>query len=370
MKTSSKFFIGVGLTVLVAVGAVTAVKERMPEIAEPPPVDDNGMIVAPSFQLPFSSYASDEAKKVFVNRLKSGGTGSGGMLTGIAERRATIDEVYFGPQLKIAAKLYPYTSEKTTIAGVPVEIIEPESGVAKHNENRVLINLHGGGFMVGGGIGGAVESVPVAGEGRIKVISVDYRMAPEHKYPAATEDVVAVFSELLKTYPAQNIGIYGCSAGGMLSGQTVAHLLHHDLPVPGAIGIFCASTYRMGQGDSGYIAPRYGSTLSMIPPLDPNEARDITPYFAGADTDDPLVYPSKSEELISRFPPTLLLTGTRAPELSGAVQSHLQFQLQGVDSQLILFDGLDHGFIGQAEFPESRQAYKLIYKFFDEHLGP
>jgi acetyl esterase/lipase len=80
----------------------------------------------------------------------------------------------------------------------------------------------------------------MAGIGHVKVISIDYRQAPEHKFPAASEDVAKVYQELLKTFKAENIGIYGCSAGGFLTAQSVAWFQAHNLPAPGAIGIFCA----------------------------------------------------------------------------------------------------------------------------------
>ena len=110
--------------------------------------------------------------------------------TDMTERRRGMDERFFGPQLEKAKALYPYTSNKSMMGGVQVETFEPAVGIAPGNRKRVLINLHGSGFMLGGGgTGGAVESAPIAGVGRIKVVSVDYRMAPEHRFPAATEDV-------------------------------------------------------------------------------------------------------------------------------------------------------------------------------------
>ena len=84
---------------------------------------------------------------------------------------------------------------------------------------------------------------------------------------------------------------------------------------------------------------------------------------------DPLQYPSASEDVLRGFPPTLFLTGTRAPDMSGAVQAHLQLRELGVKSELLLFDGMDHGFYTDVTLPESQRAYKLIARFFAEHLG-
>ena len=78
-----------------------------------------------------------------------------------------------------------------------------------------------------------------------------------------------------------------------------------------------------------------------------------------------------TQEELRRFPPTLFLTGTRAFDMSGAVQSHLDLHKHGVDSQLFLFDGMDHGFfLFGHSWPETRQAHELIVRFFNEHLGP
>ena len=288
----------------------------------------------------------------------------------IAKTRQSTDEKLLA-QIETAKSLYPYTSTRSKIGGVPVETFEPASGIAPENRNRVLINLHGGGFVAGGGgPGGAIESVPIAGEARIKVISVDYRLAPEHRFPAASEDVAAVYRELLKTYRPENVGIFGCSAGGMLAGQSIAWFLKENLPLPGAVGIICASLHTFAEGDSSQLWTRMGSVIPIVPPAKPDDTFGRSmPYLAGASPKDPLAVPGASADVLKKFPPTLFLTGTRAPEMSGAAQSHLELRALGVKSELFLFDGLDHGFHSDSTFPESRLAYKLITQFFAENLG-
>ena len=267
--------------------------------------------------------------------------------------------------------LYPYKSTRSTIGGVPVETFDPLAGISPENKDRVLIELHGGGFVAGGGgPGGAIESIPIAGEARIRVVAVDYRLAPEHRFPAGSEDVAAVYRELLKTYKPENIGIFGCSAGGMLAGQSIAWFLKENLPVPGAIGVICASLYTFAEGDSAQLWPRMGSVIPIVPPAKPDDTFGRSmPYLAGASPKDPLAVPGASKEVLKKFPPTLFLTGTRAPEMSAAAQSHLALRELGVKSELFLFDGLDHGFHSDANLPESRLAYKFIARFFAENLG-
>jgi acetyl esterase/lipase len=67
----------------------------------------------------------------------------------------------------------------------------PAAGIAPENKDRVLISIHGGGFTGGGGgIGGAIEAIPIAGVGRIKVVAVDYRLMPEHTMQDAVDDIL------------------------------------------------------------------------------------------------------------------------------------------------------------------------------------
>ena len=133
----------------------------------------------------------------------------------LAERRARTD-VWRAQDSAEARKLYPVNVEETTTAGVRTDIITPLSMPAE-NRTRVLINLHGGGFNSDSG--SLIEGVPIANLTKMKVVSVYYRLAPENPFPAAVDDVVAVYKDLLKTYKPKNIGIFGTSAGAILTAE-------------------------------------------------------------------------------------------------------------------------------------------------------
>ena len=341
---------------------------QVPSMPPKPEVKDDGTIVVPSFELPFSSFASSEAAAEFVRRVRTPMP----MVPDLKKMRQYVDE---GARKIIAqdARLFPYSSTKAMMGGVPVESFVPTAGIAPENKNRVLINVHGGAFIAGGGgPGGAIESIPIAGVGRIRVVSVDYRLGPENKFPAASEDLASVYRELLKTYRPENIGIYGCSAGGALAAQAIPWFLKEKLPLPGALGIFCASTHKFGGGDSYQIWPRLGSVIPIVPSAKFSDERFDGPdagYFGAATPRDPLAVPSASKDVLKAFPSTLFLTGTRAPDMSSAVESHMELVELGVDSQLLLFDGMDHGFFSDPNMPESTRAYRLITHFFSTHLG-
>ncbi|WIG56909.1 MAG: Lipase LipU [Rhodanobacteraceae bacterium] len=265
---------------------------------------------------------------------------------------------------QLMAQLYPVTVEQRRIGGVPTQVLTPKQGIAPAQRHRVLINLHGGAFLWGAGAGGLVEAIPVASVGRIEVITVDYRQGPEHLFPAAREDVAAVYRALLKQYPAKNIGIYGCSAGGVLTGEAVARFIHEHLPVPGAIGMYCGALAELS-GDSAWIAPVLDGGAPTTSPL---KLADL-PYFKRAHASDSLVFPANSPELLKQFPPTLLITGTRDFTMSSEIQSQRLLTNAGVDAELHIWDGMWHSFFSDPEMPESKEAYAVMVHFFDRHLG-
>ena len=134
---------------------------------------------------------------------------------------------------------------------------------ASMRDKPTLVCLHGGAFMWGRGAGALLEAVPVAATLGLRVIAAEYALAPEHTYPAAAEDVLAVHATLCRDMPASRIGIYGCSAGGVLTAQVVARLLHAKLPLPGAIAMLCGTGLEMA-GDSAMTAgPLTGSPASI-----------------------------------------------------------------------------------------------------------
>jgi acetyl esterase/lipase len=253
--------------------------------------DADGTLPVPSFDMPFSSFASREALDAYVaNRAKrAAALGlSRDMEIGALRKRA--DEESILPLLRKQQARWRnlLNIEPWEVEGVDTEIFTPKAGVAPANKNRVLINVHGGGFMVGARTGGQLESIPIAAIGRIKVISVDYRMAPEYAFPAASEDVAAIYQTLLHDYKPQNIGIYGCSAGGMLVAQATAWLIEKKLPVPGAIGTFGATGESPWKGDSGHLAYRvYGTSADRIG----DSGLEVLYYLKGVSVDNPLVAP-------------------------------------------------------------------------------
>ncbi len=214
------------------------------------------------------------------------------------------------------------------------------------------------------------NSIPIVSVEKIKVITIDYRMGPEYKFPAASEDVAAVYKEVLKEYSPQHIGLYGCSAGGMLAAMSIAWFQKNHLPNPSAIGVLCASIGQLTGGDASFITgPQNGFTIPAGRAGSNGPVQFRPAYLSNVDPKDPLAYPINSPALVAQFPPTLLITSTRGMEYSSAINSHNALVRAGVDAELHVWDGLPHAFWYNSDLPESREVYDVIARFFDRHFG-
>ncbi len=351
---------------LAAVMAVAVMLTATATWAADPPrvaVTADGTVSVPAQTVPMTPYLSPEARAYVTQHLLD---------MQVPERLVQDNGVprFMTGYLARLRELYPHTRTDTKIGGVHVYDYTPKTGISATNNKRVLINLHGGGFSGCWPGCAELESIPIASVAKIRVVSVDYREGPEYKHPAASDDVAAVYRALLKTYRAENIGIYGCSAGGMLTAMAVAWFQQHGLPPPGAVGIFCAgagspkgiSTF---EGDAAYTAGPLGEV--RVP--QGGGAPPPAGYFAGTDPADPLVAPINSPQVLAKFPPTLLITGTRGFELSSAVYTHTQLVKNGVDARIHVWEGLFHGFFYNPDVPESQDCYRVIVDFFARTLG-
>jgi epsilon-lactone hydrolase len=261
-----------------------------------------------------------------------------------------------------AKKLFPVNVAATTTGGVRTDIITPLVTPEK-NKKRVLINLHGGGFISDSG--SLIEGIPIAYLAKMKVVSVYYRLAPENPFPAAVDDVVAVYKELLKTYPPRNVGIFGTSAGATLTGEVAVKLKQLSLPQPGALGMFSTHPDFNRPTDSQQLFALNGFS-GGISPKDPNRPPEDA-YAGKTDRKDPVLSPRFAD--LHGFPPSLLVTSTRDLLLSDTSMFHLALLHDGVDSQLLVFEALPHAFWYHFQLPETREALDMMAKFFDEKLG-
>ena len=367
--------------------------QEQSESSSETPVEDEipGVVSVAAFDLPISAYISEEsraamqyfrenyARDMFTFQRDCGNLYQiDGDLEKAREIRDCISRNYLQTSIyKDTLKKHPVEISVQNIAGVYTEVFIPEEGISEENQDRVLISIHGGGFVAGARSFSHTESIQVAHLGQIKVVSPDYRQAPEYEHPSAIEDVVDVYNALLKDYEAANIGIYGCSAGAMLTAQTIAKLLQDDLPLPGAIGLFCAGApitmdgvpgaFKMSNGESAYIVQAQSGNPR---PKDSLISTRVSGYFRNVKTIDPLVAPGDFDDVMSKFPPTLLISGTRDFAMSAVIATHQRLTKLGVDADLHIWEGMGHAtFAFNPRLPESDEVHSVIVRFFERHLG-
>lgn len=280
----------------------------------------------------------------------------------LAERRARTD-VWRAQDSAEARKRYPVNVQEATTGGVRTDIITPLTMPAE-NKSRVLINLHGGGFNSDSG--SLIEGVPISNLAKMKVVSVYYRLAPENPFPAAVDDVVAVYKELLRTYKPQSIGIFGTSAGAILTAEVTVRFKQLGLPLPGAIGLFSGLADFSRPGDSWQLF-----TLNGFPgdlqPTDANHPHDEQ-YTGKTDRRDPVLSPLFAD--LHGMPPSLSVTSTRDILLSSTSIFQRALLAAGDDAQLVVFEALPHAFWYHFQLPETKEALELMAKFFDEKVKP
>lgn len=329
------------------------------ELEVKPTMDATGTLHLPAYALPESIYMSAEAKNAFIDLNSTLANMSPNDPDAVAKlMRGLVEQ---------AEKIYRVKVTYQHIGGVPAHVVVPSDGIAGANRERILINLHGGGGSEPPPeLNQLIEAIPVAAVSGIEVVSIDFRL---DAFPHADQDIETVYRKLLRAHKARNIGVYGCSFGGILTAQSMAWFERQRLPLPGAIGIFCAGVDWPYGGDSAFYAwPFFGGNHSAPPYPNPPVYEDI-PYFRYVNPKNPLVSPAVSSSVLSCFPPTLIVTGTRDFMLSSAVHAQNLLAAAGVQVDLRIWDGMWHAFFYSVNIPESKEMYSVTARFFDANLG-
>ncbi len=265
---------------------------------------------------------------------------------------------------KVVREKLGVTMETAVIGGVKAYILSPRE-IPPANRNRLLVNVHGGGYVYNPGEAGTGEATLMAAFGGFKVISVDYRMPPDDPYPAAMDDAVAVWKEAIKMQDPRNMAIFGTSTGG---GMTLAMILRaklEGLALPAAIAAGTPWSDLTETGDTyktnewlDNVLVSYSGYLSRAARL----------YANGHDLKDPQLSPIYGD--FTGFPPAILTSGTRDLFLSLTVLTHRKLRRAGVEAELQVFEGMSHAqYNFDPSAPETKEVFTEIARFFDKHLG-
>ncbi|MBK3395709.1 MULTISPECIES: alpha/beta hydrolase [Methylobacterium] len=254
--------------------------------------------------------------------------------------------------------------EPTTIDGVRAYIVTPKD-IAPENRDRVLVHVHGGCYVLNPGEAGLPEAIFMAGFGRFKVISVDYRMPPEATYPAAHDDAMTVWKAVTRTTDPKKTAIFGTSAGGALTLAMVLRAKREGLPLPAAIAPGTPMSDTTKVGDS-FVTNAMLDNVLVSPDGFCDAGAKV--YANGHDLKDPMLSPVYGD--MHGFPPTILTTGTRDLLLSNTVRVHRKLREAGVEAFLQVGEGQSHAhYIRDDTAPETKAVFEEIARFFDRHLA-
>jgi acetyl esterase/lipase len=272
----------------------------------------------------------------------------------VAETRAGFEEM---------AKMFPLapdvTHEKVRAAGIPSEwVAAPES-----RPDRAILYLHGGGYVIGSLNTHRELASRIARATRARALVIDYRLAPEHPFPAAVEDAVAAYRWLLSIGIApERIAIAGDSAGGGLTLATLLALRDAKLPLPAA-GV-CMSPWVDLEGTGPSAQP--GGADDPLLQLD--GLREMGKHYAAANLRHPHAAPLYAD--YRGIPPLLIQVGTRELLLDDSTRVAAKAKAAGVDVTIEPWDGLIHVWqLFGPNVPESEQAVARIGEFVRKHTG-
>lgn len=230
------------------------------------------------------------------------------------------------------------------------------------SQDHVILQLHGGGYM------GAVRNAYYVFAGLYNevshgcnVLTPDYRVAPEHPYPAALEDAVASYQWLLdKEYYGEQIIVAGDSAGGGLAMALCMYLKDHHMPMPGGVVAMSPWTDLTASGESyetNYERdPLFGNTKDSL--------IYVNDYAGDHDKMDCYISPLFGD--FRGFPPMLIQVGSLEMLLSDSVSVAAKAREQGIRVRLSIYEGMFHVFqMAYLNIPESKKAWAEVGKFID-----
>ncbi len=251
--------------------------------------------------------------------------------------------------------------EKTTIGGIPVVDIKPHNGA----NSKMAIFLHGGAHTMRSAYSTCVESVPLAQALNLRLISVNYTLAPHAKFDAITDEVIAVVRGLLNEgYSMNDIAFIGASSGGGLAAGVTLKMRDLGMELPAALTLISPWLDLTNSGDTRY-------TLANNEVIGVYENRLENAAYAYADTGN-LKHPYASPvygDFSEEFPPTLIQGGTKEILLSDFVRFYQALDQAGHEVKLDIYDGMWHGFQIQYDIPESRTAKGKIKKFLRQKIN-
>ena len=228
---------------------------------------------------------------------------------------------------------------------------------------KVLYYLHGGGYVFGSPLSHRMLTFAIIKEVGVDVFALDYRLAPEHPFPAAVDDALAGYQYLLEKYDPSEIALGGDSAGGGLSLSLMLTLKERALPLPSCVVLFSPWTDLTVSGGS---MESNKSTDAMFQQESIREGRHK--YLNGAAPEAPLASPLFGDH--TGLPPTLTFASKSEMLFDDSRRLHDKLLEKGVKSQFFDEDGLAHVWpFFNVWMPEAKKSIAQTGAFLRSHLG-
>jgi len=250
--------------------------------------------------------------------------------------------------------------ETTRIAGVLCYDCVPSE--AARGDGPVYLFIHGGAFVVGAGTFAKAQGVRSADALGVRTVSVDYRMPPDHPFPAAPEDCVAVYRALIEKVDPKRVVIGGSSAGGNLAAAATLMIRDRGIPLPAGAVLLTPEVDLTESGDSF----RTNESLDVV--LKGGLPNCNALYANGHDLRDPYVSPLFAD-FAGGFPPALVQSGTRDLFLSNSVLIHRKLRDAGIDAELHVWEAMPHGGFIPGDAPENAQIQAEVARFIRRVVG-
>ena len=285
----------------------------------------------PVRDIPVPPYLSDAAKALLVPRLTGPETPA---LDDTEGWRAYISASEAGllPLLRAINPDRGATCIERALPDAKLFDITPDD--ALDNDRGVILDFHGGGLILCAGEICKLMSIGVAGRLRRRIWAVDYRMPPDHPYPAALDDAMAAYRMLLAERAPQDIIVHGSSAGGNIAAAMLLRAREEGLPLPAAAILNTPEVDLTESGDS------FHTNIGVDPGLGSLMSANLL-YADGHDITHPYLSPLFGDFTMG-FPPTFLVTGTRDLFLSNTVRMHRALRDAGVRAELHVVDAAGH----------------------------
>ncbi len=251
---------------------------------------------------------------------------------------------------------------KQDLGGVPVLDIKPRNW---QNNGKVMVYTHGGAYTLQSAASTLGSSALMANATGLRVISIDYTLAPHAKWQEVTDQVVTVFTELgNQGYAMKDIAIYGDSAGGGLAAGSVLKMRDQGMGMPAAVVLWSPWSDVTETGDTYFTMKHAEPTYTYESILRPS----ANAYADPKDQKHPYVSPVYGD-YTKGFPPTLIQGGTKEIFLSNFVRHYQALDAVGQTVKLDLYEGMIHVFMAAIpDSPESKLALSKVDAFLKEYL--